>query len=359
MLTTPILNDIKTFNATKENTIIFNVIGGNQVVGNNLVIERVSDNVVVYNQSQEIFNFRHTLPPDTLINGTNYRAKIRTRDINNNWSSFSVTLLFWCYSEPDLNITTIDYNNQNRVYNQTVVFETTYSQSEDEQLQSYRYLLYNENKDLLRSFPEQFADGSQPLTQEIAGLENSQLYYLEVKTLSPNGNAGTTGLVHFRPFYIAPKLTVTVTPENLPEQGAIKISANIIQIILKLYDNNGNQINPMDVEYVSDDYIDMNRIDYAKLVADEGFNILQNNFLLQLWCKDLPENKVFLTLYSPQGKLEMFKLNNRIRVYKYIDRLDFQGYFVSNEFEVIDEQELMIYMKQDNHLIDLQVEPLQ
>ena len=78
-----------------------------------------------------------------------------------------------------------------------------------------------------------------------------------------------------------------------------------------------------------------------------------------MWCKDLPENKVFLTLYSPQGKLEMFKLNNRIRVYKYIDRLDFQGYFVSNEFEIIDGQELTIYMKQDNHLIDLQVEPLQ
>jgi hypothetical protein len=358
MLTTPILNDIKTFNANKEYTFVFNVIGGNQVIGNNLIIERVSDNVEVYNQTQETFNFRHTLPPYILQNGTNYRAKIRTKDINNNWSNFSATLLFWCYSEPDLNITTIDYNNQNRVYNQTVVFETTYSQSEGEQLQSYRYLLYNENKDLLKSFPEQFADGSQPLTQEIAGLENNQLYYLEVKTLSPNGNAGTTGLVHFRPFYTAPKLTVTVTPENLPEQGAIKVSANIIQIILKLYDNDGNQINPMNVEYVDDDWIDMNRTDYAKLVADEGFNILQDNFLLQLWCKDLPENKVFLTLYAPQGRLEMFKLNNRIRVYKYVDNLDFQGYFASNEFEIIDGQELMIYMKQDNHLIDLQVEPL-
>lgn len=358
MLTTPILNDIKTFNAIKENTITFNVIGGNQVVGNNLIIERVSDNVAVYNQSQETFNFRHILPAHTIINGTNYRAKVRTKDINNNWSNFSTTLLFWCYSEPFLNITTIDYNNQNRVYNQTVLFETTYSQTEGEVLQSYRYLLYNENKDLLRSFPEQFADGSHPLAQEIAGLENSQLYYLEVKTLSPNGNSGTTELIHFRPFYIAPKLTVTVTPENLSDQGAIKVSANIIQIILKLYDNNGNQINPLNVEYIDGEWIDMTRIDYDKLVADGGFSILQSNFMLQIWCKDLPEDKVFLTLYAPQGRLEMFKLNNRIRIYKYIDRLDFQGYFVSNEFEVEDGQELMIYMKQDNHSIDLQVEPL-
>ncbi len=41
MLTTPILSDIKTFNATKESIITFNVVGGNQVVGNNLVIERI------------------------------------------------------------------------------------------------------------------------------------------------------------------------------------------------------------------------------------------------------------------------------------------------------------------------------
>ena len=69
MLTTPILNDIKTFNATKDYPLTFNVIGGNQVVGNNLIVERISDNVVVYNQSQETFSFRHTLPAHTLQNG--------------------------------------------------------------------------------------------------------------------------------------------------------------------------------------------------------------------------------------------------------------------------------------------------
>ncbi|MGJ0846652.1 hypothetical protein ACR77J_08185 [Tissierella praeacuta] len=358
MLTTPILNDIKTFDATIEHAITFNVIGGNQVVGNNLTIEKISDNTVVYNQSQETFNFKHVLPVNTLVNGVNYRAKIRTKDINGNWSSYSSSVLFWCYSKPSLYINTIDYDNQNKVYNQTVLFETIYSQSEGEILQSYRYLLYNENKDLLRSFPEQYADGTQPLTQEIAGLENNILKYLEVITISPNGNLGTTGLIPFKPFYVAPKLTVILTPENLPQQGAIKVSANIVQIILKLYDNNGNQINPTDVEYINDDLIDMNRIDYDKLIADEGFNILQSNFLLQLWCKDLPEDKTFLILHSPEGKIEMFKSKNKIRVYKYVDNLDIKGYFASNEFEINQGQDLMIYMKQDNHLIDLQVEPL-
>ncbi len=357
MLTTPILNEIKTFSATESYEFTFNVIGGSQVIANNLVIERIDNNVEVYNQIQESFNFKHSLPANLLFNGVNYRAKIRTKDISGKFSNFSASLLFWCYSKPSLYITTINYDDQNRVYNQTVLFETLYLQSENELLQSYRYLLYDSNKNLLKSFPEHFSDGSDILTQEIAGLENDQLYYVEVITLSPQGNMGTSGLINFKPFYIAPKLSVALTPENLSEQGAIKLSANILQIILKLYDNLGNQINFADIEYIDGEWVNMNRNDYEKLVADEGFDILSDNFILQLWCKELPESKVFLTLFSPQGKIEMFKFNNKIRVYKYVNNLDFQGYFVSDDF-ILDsfDQEMMIYVKQENQTIDIIVE---
>lgn len=359
MLTTPILSEIKTFSATIPYEFTFNVRGGSQVVANNLVIERISDNAEIYNQTQESFSFRHELPADTLVNGVNYRIKVRTKDISGKFSNFSASLLFWCYSKPSLYITTINYDDQNRVYNQTVIFETIYSQSENELLQSYRYLLYDENKNLLSSFPEHYSDGNDMLTQEIAGLENGRLYYIEVITLSPNGNMGTSGLINFKPFYIAPKFTITLTPENLIEQGAVKISANILQIILKLYDDMGNQINPFNVQYIDNEWINMNRIDYDKLVADEGFNILSDDFILQLWCKELPESKVFLTLFSPQGKIEMFKFNNKIRLYKYINNLDFQGYYVSDDFELDSfDQELMIHVKQENQTIDIIVETL-
>lgn len=358
MLVTPIWNNIKTFNANKEYIFTFNVMSGNQVVGNNLVIERLDDNVVVYDGIQDTFNFRHILPAGTLENGKSYRAKVRTKDINNNWSNFSNWFIFWCFSEPVLTITTIDYQNQNRVYNQTILFETTYAQAEGEPLQSYRYLLYDENKILLKAFPERFADGSEPLTEEITVTEANKLYHLEVQTISPNGNIGTTGLVPFTAAFVAPRLTAAIIAENVPEQGAIRLSASIIQIRLKLYDNNGNLIDYEDIEYVDNDWIDMNREDYGYLIADEGFDITDNNFILQLWCKNLPENKVFLTLYSPQGKIEMFKLKNRIRVYKYVNNLNIKGYFVSNEFEANENQNIMIYMKQENHLIDLFVEAL-
>lgn len=356
MLTTPMLSDIKTFNAKKDKTINFNVIGGNQVVGNNLVIERLDNNTAVYNESQETFNFTHTIKSDSLENGVNYRAKIRTKDINNNWSDFSDTVLFWCFTEPELLITNIDYENQNRVYNQTVLFNTTYKQNENEILQSYRYLLYNSNKELLESFPEKYSDGSTPLIQEVTGLKNSTLYYIEVKTISPHGNIGTTGLINFKPLYVTPQLSVAIEAENLPEQGAIRINTSIVQTILRLYDNNGVIINPEDVEYVKSEWLDMTRVDYAELVGDGSLNTTQSDFFLQLWCKKLPEDKIFLTFSSPYGQVEMFKRDNTIRVNKTLYELKNGNYFKSNELVVGEDEEIVIYMRQEDELIDLKIE---
>lgn len=359
LLTTPILNDIRTFDATEEFAIIFNVFGGNQVVGNNLVVERIDDNNVVYENAIDSFSFTHTIPLNTLENGYNYRVKVRTKDVEGNWSNFSDYKIFWCFSKPTLSIQTIDYDNQNRVYNQTVLFETKYSQSEGELLQSYRYILYNENKDLLKSFPEIYSDGSQLLTQEITGLENSRLYYLEVKTISANGSLGTTELVHFKPFYIAPTLSVALTPTNLPEQGAIKVNANIVQIVLKLYDENGEEIPFTDVEYVDDNWIDMNRGDYSKLIASDGFRLDQDNYLLQLWCKNIPDENIFMILYSPSGRTEFFKRNNRIMAYKYLTSLGYRQYFASNEVDSFNNSdEVSIRVIQDDGLLDIKIDKI-
>ena len=358
MLTRPILKSVIPFSHTNEQRFEFNFSGQSQAVRNNLVIQKVSDNTEVYNQNQETFSLRHILPPSTLQNGIEYRARVRVGNINNQWSDFSDWIVFWVLAEPTIEITTIDYNNQNRVYNQTVMFESTYTHENNELLQSYRYLLYDSNQNLIQSFREQFADGSQPLTQEITSLENGVLYYLEVKTISANGQLGTSGKVNFRPFYIAPRLFVTLTSENLSEQGAIKISANLIQIIGKLYDQNGDEINPLDIEYVDDDWIDLTRPNYDKLIFNEGFNILQDDFLMRIWCKNIPDNMVFLKLNSAYGRIELVKYNDMIHAFKYINNSNVVSHFASNELVINQDEEFIIEAKQVNHLIDLLIEKL-
>lgn len=355
MLITPILDSFKVIDANENNTFLFLVTGGNQVVGNNLIIEKVSDNNVVYDNVQSTFSLHHILSSGNLTNGINYRAKIRTKDINDNWSEFSNPIIFWCYSKPQITIDNIDYDNQNRVYNQTVLFSSTYSQAENEIMKSYRYLLYNSNQDLIQSFDEYYSDGSLPLTQEIAGLENDKLYYLEVITISQNDNKGSSGLIHFKPFYIAPNLTVAITPENLCDIGAIKVSANILQILLELYDDSNNLIDVSQIEYIDDSWLDMNKKNYKKLEAILSKEIFKSDFLLQLWCKNIPDNSIILTIYTDNGKLELVREDNILKVYKYLDGLRNKLQYKSNEHTFADDEEIIIVLKQSENRIDLEV----
>lgn len=358
MLTTPILKSpIRPFDATKDYDFIFYVNGGNQVLKNNLIIEDIEKNAEVYNQTQESFGYKHKVLANTLINGKSYKVRIRTGGIDNKWSQFSEYQMFYCFSPATITIPTINYDDQNRVYNQTVNFEAIYTQTEGEQLQSYRFLLYDKNKDLIKSFPEQFYDGTGNLNQEITGLDNGELYYIQVKTESANGLLTDTESIWFKPFYVIPRLSVVLAPENLKEQGAIKLSANIIQIIGKLYDNNGNQINPLNIEYISDEWLDLTRIDYDRLVFDEGFDIIQNNFVLKMWCKNIYDNEVFLTLHSPYGKIELIKYDNRVHAFKAGKYHKLKSHFVSNEFDFNTNLQYMIYLKQVNNLIDIIMKP--
>ena len=358
MLTNPILAyPIKPFDATKDYEFIFYINNKNQVLRNNLIIENVSDNVEVYNQTIESFSYKHKVLANMLVNGTVYKVKIRTGGLDNTWSQFSEYQMFYCLTPAIITIPTIDYTNQNRVYNQTVNFEAVYTQSENEQLQSYRFLLFDSNKDLIKSFPEQFYSGSGNLSQEITGLDNGTLYYIQVKTESVNGLLSGTELIWFKPLYITPRLSLVLTPENLPEQGAIKLSANIVQIIGKLYDNNGVQVNPLDVEYIDGEWLDLTRFDYDKLNFDDGFNIAQSDFTMKLWCKNIPDDKVFLTLNSPYGKVELMKYNNRIHAIKTSMFHKLKAHFISDEFDFTSNMQYMIYLKQTNNLIDMVVVP--
>lgn len=360
MLITPTLKSkIKPFNAGEDYNFIFYVDGSSdQVVRNNLIIENIKDNTVVYDSTQESFTFSHKVPANSLQNGINYKVKLRIGNIKNEWSQYSGYEIFWCFSPPTINIINIDYENQNRVYNQTVDFKSTYNQTENEPLKSYRYLLYDSNKDLVKTFPEKFYNSEEYLTQEIAGLENDELKYLEVKTLSINNNEGSSGLIWFKPFYVAPRLTSVLTSENLPDQGAIKLSANIIQIIGKLYDSKGKQINPIKIEYIDNEWLDLTRPDYYKLVFDDGFNIMQSDFMLKKWFKNLKDGVPFIFLYSPYGHIEFIRFGTKIHIYKRSKMHKIVSHFASPDVDFIKDKEYMLYAKHTKNRFDMNIVPL-
>ena len=341
-LTTPSLSTILPFSSTQSQILTFLVLSGDQVVRNNLVIENNSTNVEVYNQSVESFQLQHILPVNTLTNGIEYRAKIRTGNLANEWSlNFSEWIYFYVLSSPTILIPTIDENH--KVYNSTINFTATYTQSESELMSSYKFLIYDTNQNLLKTYSEQFSDGTTPpITQEITGLENEELYYLEVKGISIHSQLSTSGLIAFTPFFITPRLITTLNVENLPSQGAVKLSVQLIQEI--------GQIDSGTVTFIDNNWVNLTN---GQISFQDGFQ-LGSDFILKLWCKNIPDNVVFLKLISEYGKIEFIRVENKIHTFKYLNGLTtIVPHFISNSLIVGVDVEFMIYLQSLNNALEI------
>lgn len=372
MLTTPsMIGNIKPFPPNKEYTFKFDYSSGAQATKNRLEIQRVSDNTVVYNIEKNSFSLNHTIPANTLTAGIFYKVRVKVSSVSGEQSNFSEWNFFYVFSEPLISITNIDYDNQNRVYSQTVEFEAEYSQTENEPLSSYRFIFYDSNKQILNSYPEKF-DVSEiveippspikkyRMSQEIAGLKNNELYYIELKTISSHLQEASTGLILVRPFYIAPSIRSAITLENKSEQGAIKVTANIVQIFGTLYNASGLPIDKNSVEYVDGEKLDMNRLDYERLVYLDGFNTDTSEFVLKLWCENVPEefDKEILQIKTSNGYLKFYFYENRIHCFKHVNRVRYNSYYVSNALDFSLNSKFMLYAKSVNSMIHLEIVPL-
>lgn len=338
MLLTPSLKPIKPFNPKNEYTLEFYYQGSTQIIKNQLIIQKVSDNAQVYNGTVSTLQFKHPLPSSSLPFG-NYKAQVRVGDMNGNWSSYSSWVFFWVLESPSLTVNTIV---DGKVLNQTVNFEAAYSHPNSEPLESYRYLLYDNQQNLLTSFSEIFSDGSILLKQEITGLQNDTQYYLELKTISIHGQEYSTGLLPFKPKYITPRLSAALIAENIKTQGSIKLSANILQFI---------GVATGEYSFIDNEWIHLTN---GKVTFEKGFEITQSDFILKIWCRDIIKDKVFLTLYSPNGKLQLMRKGNFVYGYKYLTNVTYPALYISNELPVSEEKEFMIYLRSHRNALDIE-----
>ena len=339
-ITTPQLSNVLPFASTQSQDFKITYSGSNQKTQSNLVIQKNSDNSIVYDQTIQSFSLTYTLPANILVKSFEYRAKIRVGDINNEWSNFSDWIYFCVLSTPSIVIPTIDINH--KVYNSTINFQANYVQLENELLQSYKFLLYGSNQNLIQTYAEKFADGSQPLEQEITGLENGELNYLEVKTISVHGQLGTSGLLPFTAFFITPRLITTLNVENLSNQGAIKLSVQLIQEI--------GQIDSGTIEFIDNDWVDLTN---GQISFQDGFQ-LGSDFILKLWCKNIPDSIVFLKLVSEYGSIEVIKYGDEIHAFKYLNGLTTViPHFISNTLTVNIDEEFMVYLQSLNNALEI------
>ena len=244
MLTTPKIKNFNgILNAIKENVIYFEALGGDQVFKNELEIYKASDNSMVHSNISITFQFKHVIPIDTLTNGETYKLRIRTYNSDNDTSQWSEYVNFKTLSDPIFSITNL---GDGTIKNQTYVFQGEYSHEQDEPLRSYRFALYDSNKNLL-SITDELRDGR--LNYEFGGLQDNESYYIEYIIKISSGEIYTTGLINFYVDYVTLKSNSIITLTNNKKQACVDIELNIKEIIFQSVNNT--------YEYINDEFIDL------------------------------------------------------------------------------------------------------
>ena len=275
-LTQPIVNPIAAFDATMPQAITFLVIGGAQVVGNRIVISDNQTGNVVYNNIVNTMKLAHTIPANTLSNGGYYNAVIYTIDNSANESAPSTPVPFYCYSQPTLTIANIPATET--IGNGTYKFQGNYLQTESEQLNSYQFILYDSNKDILDKSDIIYYQSNSSLAYTFVGMDNDTSYYVELKGQTVNSTEITSGLMYFTVRYTQPASFAIVDLINDCENGYIQISSNIVAI--------DGKSNPEPPIYINDKEVDLRNIDAGitqdmqngwQYIHKDRFNVTYNS----------------------------------------------------------------------------------
>lgn len=342
-LNKPILLSQVAFDATKAQIIKFNVVGGSQILANKLKIVDNATGVEVYNKEEQNYRFEHTIPENTLINGTYYSMQVQTLDKDENTSVWSNTIQFYCYSTPIISITNMPINNT--VTNATYNFVGNYSQKENEILNSYKFDLFNSSRELISTSGVKY--GQSIIEHRFSGFEDNRRYYVELSGITINGTKITTGQIEFSVEYVNPNLFALLTLDNDCQNGFINAMCNIVII--------EGESNPSLPIYIDGEKIDL-RQDGFYVYWDKGFSI-NDDFTLKLWGIDFKNNKKISVLTNAQGgKIDVITrmFNGETFVELYATDNGVPYYCYSNEINETDN--LFIWIRRINNLYSIKIE---
>lgn len=302
-LTTPILYNVPAFDATQAYTFSFIVSGGDQVTANRLIIKNNDTLAEVYNQQVTTFSFTHTLPANTLTNGTYYQATIITYNAAGEASQESNAVQFYCYSAPSLVLSNLPSGNV--IENSSFEFEATYTQAQGELLNSYSFALYDAQGVQIANSGVQYVGSTEAPPTKIkyifSGLTDKTNYYIQVFGQTINGTAveSVRALITIR--YVRPDASVLIELVNNCQEGYVSITSNFVEI--------EGTVDPLPAIYVKDNTAIDVRSANAKIDFLEGYSVI-GDFTAQIWGYDFNENTNILQFTATDGST--LSLNYRV-----------------------------------------------
>lgn len=296
-LTIPIVSKVASFDATENHTFYFKVIGGDQVVANEIKICKAVDGSVVYQNKITMYNYNQVVPLNTLTNGIYYTVSFRTYNIANEHSDWSTETPFYCYSKPEISLNVSDGDI---VQNSSFTAILHYIQEQGELLGSAHITLYDANKNVIRDSGDLF--DTDYVYYEFTGLVEEEIYYLRGFATTVNDTVVETDYVSFSVEYSNPILHTNLDAEADNCNGWIRIRST-----LSVIDGHSNY----DVEYgdgvadlVSTTFnIEDNK--YTQYVQwDENFKISKNGFTARVWFIPSRQGK-FIVLKNASGNFSV------------------------------------------------------
>lgn len=341
-LTTPTIPTIQPFDARYVYVLSFNIVGGDQVLRNNLIIENATTNAVVYNQTIETMTLTYTIPANTLVNGTEYRFRVRTGNLANAWSEFSNSIIVKVLANANVAIINL---GDGIIRNQSYTFQGTFSQANNEILESYRFTLYDQNGIVIRTGQTKF-DGL--LQETFNDFQNQTNYYVSLQTTTINGLTNSSAkysfLVQFEQILVENVITLT----NLPLQGSIQVTSQVVRFIFEL--GKGKYT------FEQNEWVNLKN---GMIYLEEGFNP-STTYTIQMWVKDIGEDTPFITLFSPQGKLEIKRHvrfgENKIYAFRSIYANKMIDMWYSEVFAYSKDYVYFIDIRQSEYMMNVHIE---
>lgn len=290
-LTTPILFPVAAFDATQPMTFRFNVVGGDQVTGNRLIIKNNVTNDTVYDQTVTTYTYTHTVPANSLTNDIYYNATIQTINASGQSSTASSAIQFYCYETPVITITNMPVNNL--IPNSSFEFQATYTQSEGELLNSYQYNLYDLSGTLIATSGTVYINSTNPpptnFSYTFSGFDDGSSYYIEIVGQTINNTVITTGRINVIVKYENPNVFAIVSLENNMCDGFITITSNIVAI--------EGESNPSPPTYVDNNTMVDLTANGSYVEFTEGYEI-NGDFTIGIWGRGFKDYSSIMTIWS-------------------------------------------------------------
>ena len=295
----PIINKITSVDASKDYTVTA-TYNGNQPYSNRIIVYDGETLRAVYDGTTTSFLLKHTIPANTLVNGKKYAVQVQFFDIDGVASALSDKCYFWTLETPLFYFEEI--KDEDVVRSASLEANVHYSQSNWEDVKSYKFSIYNDTKTLLSESDVMYFSGN--ISYVYRGLLNDTTYYIRCTGVTDRGIELDTGYVKIFAKYENSNAYARMYSECNEHNGNVTYYTNLILI------------EPDEDDYDYDNgYIDL--IDKT-LTYSKNF-IISGDFTISLKHKDAYREAVLLrcsnenygftlsSIFSDDGQL-MYKL---------------------------------------------------